>query len=105
MPIKGQEYLLIKIETGDTDFQKTFQFLITTKISQLMYYVKNPNDMIFLFFNLKRKRMLGKSLNENSSKQKLSNKMLTKPLLINFQIKDRFNLLFYLLHWIHFLFH
>lgn len=47
MPIKGQEYLLIKIETGNTDFQKTFQFLITTKISQLMYYVKNPNDMIF----------------------------------------------------------
>lgn len=22
MPIKGQEYLLIKIETGNTDFQK-----------------------------------------------------------------------------------
>lgn len=48
MPIKGQEYLLIKIGTGNTDFRKTFQFLITTKISQLMYYVENPNDMTSL---------------------------------------------------------
>lgn len=71
MPIKGQEYLLIKIETGNTDFQKTFQFLITTKISQLMYYEKNPNYMIFFFFNLKRKRMLGKSLNEKLFKTKI----------------------------------
>lgn len=47
MTIKGQEYLLIKIETGNNDFQNTYQFLITTKISQLMYCVKNPNDLIF----------------------------------------------------------